>query len=64
MSKSRVDIHTHLVPPFWAEELKSHGGDPSGQRLEVASTGCEVGRLGLVETLDDRNGRVLVLHGV
>ena len=30
MSKNRVDIHTHLVPPFWAEELKSHGGDPSG----------------------------------
>ncbi len=30
MSKNRVDIHTHLVPPFWAEELESHGGDPSG----------------------------------
>lgn len=30
MSKNRVDIHTHLVPPFWAEALKSHGGDPSG----------------------------------
>ncbi len=30
MAKQRVDVHTHLVPPFWAEELKSHGGDPSG----------------------------------
>lgn len=30
MSKARVDIHTHLVPEFWAQELKSHGGDPSG----------------------------------
>jgi predicted TIM-barrel fold metal-dependent hydrolase len=26
----RIDVHTHLIPPFWAEELKSHGGDPSG----------------------------------
>lgn len=30
MSRNRVDVHTHLVPPFWAEELKTHGGDPSG----------------------------------
>ena len=30
MSRNRIDVHTHLVPPFWAEELKSHGGDPSG----------------------------------
>ena len=30
MAKQRVDVHTHLIPPFWAEELKSHGGDPSG----------------------------------
>ena len=30
MSIERVDVHTHLIPPFWAEELKSHGGDPSG----------------------------------
>jgi predicted TIM-barrel fold metal-dependent hydrolase len=27
---SRVDVHTHLIPPFYAEALKSHGGDPSG----------------------------------
>ena len=30
MAKQRIDVHTHLIPPFWAEELKSHGGDPSG----------------------------------
>ena len=30
MGKQRIDVHTHLIPPFWAEELKSHGGDPSG----------------------------------
>ena len=30
MNARRIDIHTHLIPPFWAEELKSHGGDPSG----------------------------------
>ena len=30
MAKQRIDVHTHLIPPFWAEELKNHGGDPSG----------------------------------
>ncbi len=30
MGKQRIDVHTHLIPPFWAEELKFHGGDPSG----------------------------------
>ncbi len=30
MNAHRIDIHTHLIPPFWAEELKSHGADPSG----------------------------------
>ncbi len=30
MSKNRIDVHTHLVPPFWAKDLASHGGDPSG----------------------------------
>src|ERR1700736_2270589 len=30
MSKGRIDIHQHIVPPFWAEALSAHGGDPSG----------------------------------
>ncbi len=30
MNSDRVDIHTHLAPPFWADALSSHGGDPSG----------------------------------
>ncbi len=27
---ARIDVHTHLVPPFWGEALPAHGGDPSG----------------------------------
>jgi aminocarboxymuconate-semialdehyde decarboxylase len=27
---ARIDVHTHVVPPFWGEALPSHGGDPSG----------------------------------
>jgi predicted TIM-barrel fold metal-dependent hydrolase len=27
---NRIDVHHHLVPPFWAEALSRHGGDPSG----------------------------------
>jgi 6-methylsalicylate decarboxylase len=26
----RIDVHQHIVPPFWAKELPTHGGDPSG----------------------------------
>ena len=26
----RIDIHQHVVPPFWAHALPTHGGDPSG----------------------------------
>jgi predicted TIM-barrel fold metal-dependent hydrolase len=26
----RVDVHQHVVPPFYAEELPACGGDPSG----------------------------------
>ena len=28
----RVDVHQHVVPPFWAKALPQHGGDPSGPR--------------------------------
>src|SRR3984893_14238637 len=26
----RIDVHQHVVPTFWAKELHTHGGDPSG----------------------------------
>ena len=29
-SPARIDVHQHVVPPFWAEALPLHGGDPSG----------------------------------
>ncbi|HYR18493.1 MAG TPA: amidohydrolase family protein [Myxococcales bacterium] len=29
----RIDVHQHVVPPFWAKELPTHGGDPSGSRI-------------------------------
>jgi aminocarboxymuconate-semialdehyde decarboxylase len=29
-SPARIDVHQHVVPPFWAETLPAHGGDPSG----------------------------------
>ncbi len=30
MSTGRIDIHQHIVPPFWAVALSALGGDPSG----------------------------------
>lgn len=29
-SPARIDVHQHVVPPFWADALPSNGGDPSG----------------------------------
>lgn len=33
----RIDVHTHVVPPFWGEALADHGGDPSGWVLPTWS---------------------------
>jgi hypothetical protein len=30
MAHDRIDVHQHLVPPFWSKDVESHGGDPSG----------------------------------
>ena len=32
-SANRIDVHQHFVPPFWAKELPTHGGDPSGTAI-------------------------------
>jgi predicted TIM-barrel fold metal-dependent hydrolase len=29
-SAARIDVHQHVVPPFWADALSANGGDPSG----------------------------------
>ncbi|MEZ5209938.1 amidohydrolase family protein [Gordonia sp. (in: high G+C Gram-positive bacteria)] len=34
---NRIDIHTHVIPPFWGEALAEHGGDPSGWALPTWS---------------------------
>jgi aminocarboxymuconate-semialdehyde decarboxylase len=31
-TRDRIDVHQHVVPPFWAKALPNHGGDPSGLR--------------------------------
>ncbi|MGW7537343.1 amidohydrolase family protein [Amycolatopsis sp. NPDC054798] len=33
IDRERIDVHTHLVPPFWGEALAQHGGDSSGWTL-------------------------------
>jgi len=30
INAARIDVHQHVVPPFWAEALPANGGDPSG----------------------------------
>src|ERR1700726_2004171 len=29
----RIDVHQHVVPPFYAKALPTHGGDPSGTAI-------------------------------
>jgi predicted TIM-barrel fold metal-dependent hydrolase len=36
-TKNRIDVHQHVVPPFWADALAAHGGDPSGWHSPVWS---------------------------
>jgi len=33
----RIDVHQHVVPPFYAAELPNHGGDPSGTTVPLWS---------------------------
>src|ERR1700732_5501403 len=33
----RIDVHQHVVPPFWAEALPAHGADPSAPRSGAPS---------------------------
>ncbi|MGU7783191.1 2-hydroxy-1-naphthoic acid nonoxidative decarboxylase [Burkholderia sp. PU8-34] len=34
-ARNRIDVHQHVVPPFWADALPAHGGDPSGWGMPV-----------------------------
>src|ERR1700738_5589818 len=33
----RIDVHQHVVPPFYAKALPTHGGDPSGTAIPQRS---------------------------
>lgn len=33
----RIDVHKYVVPPFWANALPAHGGDPSSPRSSAPS---------------------------
>jgi predicted TIM-barrel fold metal-dependent hydrolase len=33
----RIDVHQHVVPPLYAAELPTHGGDPSGTVIPIWS---------------------------
>jgi len=55
MNAERIDVHTHLIPPFWAEDLKNHGGDPSGWALPEWSPDF------LLRFMDEEGIRVSVL---
>lgn len=35
----RIDVHQHIVPPFYADGVTSHGGDPSGTVTPAWSVG-------------------------
>ncbi len=55
MNADRIDVHTHLIPPFWAEKLRNHGGDPSGWALPEWSPES------LLRFMDDEGIRISML---
>ena len=28
MTSNRIDVHTHMIPPFWADALAARSGKP------------------------------------
>jgi hypothetical protein len=55
MNTDRIDVHTHLIPHLWAEDLKNHGGDPSGWALPEWSPDF------LLRFMDEEGIRISVL---
>src|SRR6478735_2822888 len=53
----RIDVHQHVVPPFYAEALASHGGDPSGS---VTPTWTPQGAIDLMDSLEIATGMLSV----
>ncbi len=52
----RIDVHQHLVPPFWSKDLERHGGDPSGWDSPLWSPEDAIQLYGLTR---DRDWRVV-----
>ncbi|KVH46893.1 2-hydroxy-1-naphthoic acid nonoxidative decarboxylase [Burkholderia diffusa] len=53
--RNRIDVHQHVVPPFWADALPAHGGDPSGWRSPVWSPDAA---LAFMDSLEIQTGVV------
>jgi 6-methylsalicylate decarboxylase len=53
----RIDVHQHVVPPFYADALASHGGDPSGS---VTPTWTPQGAIDLMDSLEIATGMLSV----
>lgn len=57
----RIDVHQHVLPPFWSEALNSNGGDPSGPRSGDSSNSVvpkwsPEGAIALMDSLEISTG--------
>jgi aminocarboxymuconate-semialdehyde decarboxylase len=57
----RIDVHQHVVPPFWVEGIPSNGGDPSGARKGDAANSVlpkwtPEGAIALMDSLEIATG--------
>ena len=60
-NKHRIDVHQHVLPPFWSEALNSNGGDPSGPRSGDSSNSVvpkwsPEGAIALMDSLEISTG--------
>ena len=57
----RIDVHQHVLPPFWSEALNANGGDPSGPRSgdsnnSVVPKWSPEGAIALMDSLEISTG--------
>jgi len=61
MNNHRIDVHQHVLPPFWSEALNANGGDPSGARSgdsnhSVVPQWSPEGAIALMDSLEISTG--------
>jgi hypothetical protein len=61
---NRIDVHQHVVPPFYAKALPTHGDDPSGMVIPQWSPESAIADAFLIWDKDHQDGQLVVVPGL